>query len=358
MIDGKLFGLVRKPREFSYGSLWIRADWLQRLGLAEPTTLEEFRDVLRAFRGADPDGNGKKDTVGLTGSGLAAFDPIFGAFGIAGPGSIYADGDKIVDGYNDPRVRQPLAFIRSLFDEQLVDPDLFGLKTAEARDRAFQGSAGAIMIGWDQMTKPEFVRAQQAAQPDSDWQPIDVLDGPHGAGAMPTSPFGAVQGIPAALADDEERLNALLDYVNHICTPEGSRLVMFGLEGSHYELDGDTVVPLPAMDEDGAYFFAYQVAGRDENLYLEVKFPKQKTAWQGARDRKRVTQYESLVTPPDGFNTADADRFGKEQIVLFLTGERSLDTYPDFLEQLNGQFDFAGYTESAREQLAALGHPR
>lgn len=270
----------------------------------------------------------------------------------------YADGDKIVDGYNDPRVRQPLAFIRSLFDEQLVDPDLFGLKTAEARDRAFQGSAGAIMIGWDQMTKPEFVRAQQAAQPDSDWQPIDVLDGPHGAGAMPTSPFGAVQGIPAALADDEERLNALLDYVNHICTPEGSRLVMFGLEGSHYELDGDTVVPLPAMDEDGAYFFAYQVAGRDENLYLEVKFPKQKTAWQGARDRKRVTQYESLVTPPDGFNTADADRFGKEQIVLFLTGERSLDTYPDFLEQLNGQFDFAGYTESAREQLAALGHPR
>ena len=46
--------------------LWIRQDWLEKLELDVPTTMEELYDVMVAFRDQDPDGNGVDDTVGMS----------------------------------------------------------------------------------------------------------------------------------------------------------------------------------------------------------------------------------------------------------------------------------------------------
>lgn len=354
MIGDRLMSVVRKPRDYSYSSVWIRGDWLDELGLDLPQTLEEFTEALQAFREEKP---GRDDAVPMTGSGLGAFDLLFGAFERSRPGTLYASGGQVIDGYNDPDVVETLDYVRSLFAENLIDPDLFSLSSGEARDRALQGSAGAVHISWDQMTKPEFVSAGEAAQPNADWRMIDVLSARGKTGGMPTNSFGSAQGIPAEVGEDEERLDALLTYLNYLGTDEGSRLVMFGVEGTHYELEGDTVKALPALDEEGSYFFAYQMAGRDEDSYLDVKFPDQRDYWGACRERKRITRYEALVAPPEGFNSSDANRFGEEQLVLFLTGERDLDEYPDFLSELNGQFNFEEYVDSAREQLEELGLP-
>lgn len=71
---------------------WINQAWLDKLGLTMPTTTDEFKEVLIAFRDKDPNGNGKKDEIPLT------FDPdnahigaLAGYFGID------------VSGFNSPR---------------------------------------------------------------------------------------------------------------------------------------------------------------------------------------------------------------------------------------------------------------
>src|SRR5690606_9233912 len=54
--------------DYAYSSdpvLWIRTDWLDKLGLEPPRTIEELEKVMRAFTHGDPDGNGKDDTHGL-----------------------------------------------------------------------------------------------------------------------------------------------------------------------------------------------------------------------------------------------------------------------------------------------------
>ncbi len=354
VIDGKLKGVLRKPREFSYGGLWIRGDWLDKLGLDLPKTTEDFAEALKAFRDEKP---GRTDAVPFTGAGSGSFSMLHGAFEAGSPDDLYASGGEVIDGYNDPVNLEALEYIQSLFAEGLVDPDLFSVKTADARDRALQGSAGAIYVGWDQMKKPEYVEAAKTAQPDSDWRMIDVLSAPGREGAMPADAYGAVQGIPAELGDSEEKVTAMIKLLNYLGTEEGSRLVMFGIEGTHYEVEGDKVKALPAMEEDGAYFFAYQMAGRDEDFYLDVKFDAQRDYWEACRARKRLATYQTLVAPPEGFSLADANRFGSEQTVLFMTGERKLSDYPKFLEELNSQFDYDSYVASAREQLAALGLP-
>ena len=54
--DGNIYGLpsVKFHRPDSTSMMMINQDWLDALGLETPRTLEEFRDVLRAFRDGDP----------------------------------------------------------------------------------------------------------------------------------------------------------------------------------------------------------------------------------------------------------------------------------------------------------------
>ena len=60
--DGHIYGLIANYRA-AYnngidGTMWIRKDWLDNLGLQVPTTLDELEKVLIEFRDKDADNNG------------------------------------------------------------------------------------------------------------------------------------------------------------------------------------------------------------------------------------------------------------------------------------------------------------
>ena len=43
----------------------INTDWLEAVDMEVPTTLDEFKDVLVAFKTKDPNGNGQADEIPL-----------------------------------------------------------------------------------------------------------------------------------------------------------------------------------------------------------------------------------------------------------------------------------------------------
>ncbi|GAA3329064.1 hypothetical protein GCM10020331_075580 [Ectobacillus funiculus] len=45
--------------------LWLRKDWMDKLGLEAPKTVDDMEKILTAFVQQDPGGNGKGNTVGL-----------------------------------------------------------------------------------------------------------------------------------------------------------------------------------------------------------------------------------------------------------------------------------------------------
>ena len=74
--DGNIYGLPHAEFDINnYVLMWniIRQDWLDKLGLEMPATIDEYHDVLVAFRDQDPNGNGKKDVYKRQASRLAAF---------------------------------------------------------------------------------------------------------------------------------------------------------------------------------------------------------------------------------------------------------------------------------------------
>jgi len=62
--------------------IWINQKWLSALEMQMPETIDEFTDMLLAFRDRDPNGNGKKDEIPLdiTGPWEAKF--LLHAFGL------------------------------------------------------------------------------------------------------------------------------------------------------------------------------------------------------------------------------------------------------------------------------------
>lgn len=74
MVNGRLYGIPKASQAQIDGMMmFIRKDWLDNLGLEVPKTMEELKNVARAFTEDDPDGNGVNDTYGLALNGVDGF---------------------------------------------------------------------------------------------------------------------------------------------------------------------------------------------------------------------------------------------------------------------------------------------
>lgn len=136
--------------------VWVREDWRKKLNMPEPKTLDEVRKLSKAFTDQDPDGNGKKDTVGLSAQSefmscmpnLHMLDLVFN-INEAYPACWVKDAeDKATWGGIAPEVKPVLQTLADMYKKGELDPQ-FGLidqgKTAEGTG---SGRIGIVMQPW------------------------------------------------------------------------------------------------------------------------------------------------------------------------------------------------------------------
>lgn len=350
-IGGKQYGFVR-PRGANQQSFWIRKDWLDKLGLKAPANLDEFMEVAKAFVEKDPDGNGKNDTFALTGNGMSAFSPLFGAFGVLTPGTMMVKDGKLVSTYYDPAMKDALAYLKKLTDARLVDPEFMTNKVPDVQQKLFQGQYGIAFIHWPAMVKDDVLSQWKKINPQADWVQLAPPQGPGGAYNSADSAIaaGAIMGLPKSLEKQPDKLKKVLELLNYTATKEGTRLVWYGVEGRHYNLQGDKVVPTELLDKEGGYFSVYQFAGSNTE-YLKTKFTKQESYITFADKVAKLKSYDAAIVYPQTLNTADAARYGEEEIIKFIYGKTPLDKYGDFLKTLETTYQYKAVLQEAEKQL-------
>lgn len=355
-VNNKIYAVPRTA-DVPFSSMWVRKDWLEKLNLKTPTNLEEFLAVAKAFTEQDPDGNGKKDTYGLTGAKFDGFATVFGAHGVGNPGSFYEKGGKVMNAYYDPAMPEALKYIKSLFDAGVVDPEIMTNKGNVEVQKAFQGKAGFIFKGWTDIAKDEFVEQYKAINPKANWVQMTPLKGPGGQfdGSYDYDRPSRYWVIPKSLEKDKAKLQKVFDLINYVSGKEGNWLVMYGLPGKHYNLKDGKIEPTPLMAKEGNYFNLYQITGRPNKEYLEIKFPNQAAATDFAIKTPRIHAFDSSVIPPTGFNKADADRFAEEEMIKFVTGKRPISEYGDFLKTFDTTFKYKTYVDAAEKQIKEQG---
>jgi len=78
--DGNIYtlpGVNFPPQTYNCPRPWINMGWLNKLGLQMPDTLDQFYNVLTAFRDKDPNGNGKQDEIPMIGGANNAMTNTF-----------------------------------------------------------------------------------------------------------------------------------------------------------------------------------------------------------------------------------------------------------------------------------------
>ncbi|MGE6576718.1 hypothetical protein ACQKFM_17515 [Paenibacillus xylanexedens] len=152
--EGKVYGMAIAPNLTEGEVMLIRQDWLDRLNLEAPTTIDEFEQVIAAFTNEDPDGNGKKDTYGFTFSGKDSYntgwvsDPvmIFSAYtGKHLPRQWHNDNGKLTYGSVADGNKEALAKLRDWYAKGYLNKELATQGAWDALSDFTEGKAGIII---------------------------------------------------------------------------------------------------------------------------------------------------------------------------------------------------------------------
>ncbi|GLX68813.1 ABC transporter substrate-binding protein [Paenibacillus glycanilyticus] len=299
--DGNIYGLAAYSDCFhcSYpNKMWVNAKWLKQLNLELPATTEQFKHMLEAFKHGDPNGNNLQDEVPLSGStenfGVHIIPYLMNGFiyhddrtflGIT-DGKLYSVVDK-------PEWKEGLAYIKSLYDEGLIDPGAF-TQNSEALRKVGENADAEILGAAAAMHPDIFVYGERSA----DYEPLPPLAGPHaayasfvGGGLSPGAKF-----VITSKATEEEQI-ALIRMVDYIYTPDGQTVAQSGLEGTGWRKPeageialGEGVQPKYAAipNEAGTYGQNSGWSGM-AHFYMPREY---RDSWVAAKDIFANTGYE------------------------------------------------------------------
>ncbi|MCY9695931.1 extracellular solute-binding protein [Paenibacillus alginolyticus] len=154
---GKLMGIPNISVQADAASMaWVRKDWMDKLGLQPPKSIDDVAAIAKAFAEKDPDGNGKADTIGIAGfekaltvSGKAQrgdFKGIFQAFGAYPSNWIKDSSGKAVYASILPETKQALGKLRDMYAAGAIDKE-FALRK-DPNENIVSGKAGMFFGPW------------------------------------------------------------------------------------------------------------------------------------------------------------------------------------------------------------------
>lgn len=157
-------------------TLWVRTDWLEKLGLEIPKTMDEFLKVAEAFTTQDPDGNGQNDTYGLGmhkdlfDGGFSCMEGFFNGFGAYPNIWVEKDG-KLAYGSVQPEVKNALATLQDMYARGLLDAE-FGVKDAGKVNEDI--SAGKVGMFFGAFWSAAWFNDAKVANPEMEWVPVAI----------------------------------------------------------------------------------------------------------------------------------------------------------------------------------------
>jgi putative aldouronate transport system substrate-binding protein len=394
--DGNMYGIptVEAPDTLSHGSigykLWLNTEWLEKLGLSKPTTTEEFRNVLRAFKNRDPNGNGRADEIPLTGAqGTWAADPylyLLNAFGYYSDSNVMLKNDRFQPIANQDYIREGLAYIKSLYDEGLIDPAAF-TQTLEQMG-AIGNNADTVIMGAAVCGHVAMALDINNVERSKVYTALEPLTGPSGYRGIP---FGGSQNSSssASFVITDKCINpaVAIKWVDAHTTEYWNVRQNVGKKGLHWD-DADP----GTFGKDGVtpakYKYLpifYQTVDKDNNDKLGGAFRLLEVDWKSLfqvvgdiadpsnyearlyRETLKLAPYAAdvQIIPPLAYSEDDAARLSqiqapindhiKTSFVEFITGRRPLDTgnwntYKQELERL-GYSEMISIMQNAYNQI-------
>ena len=242
--DGNVYYIPYLP-EGKYGRMYfIRQDWLDKLELKTPETIDDLYKVLTAFRNDDPNGNGKKDEVPFLSRDWQEIIRLVVFWDARTTGSdtfhdYYVRDGKITHGYTEEEYKTGIMNVAKWYKEGLIDPEFF-TRGKRSREVLFGSDVGGMTHDWYPSTT-SFNDSLPDKVPGFNLQAMAPPASPSGRRleehrVIPVKPDGWAIGYT------NEHPEETMKYFDFWFSDIGKRLSNFGVEGQQYDMiDGKPI---------------------------------------------------------------------------------------------------------------------
>ena len=354
--SGKI-GCFMSARENLYGVCYVgpvvRYDWLKECGLDEPVTVEDWEEMLVAFK------EKYNATLGFTlayfsGDANKGIASGFDAYGSLSPAYYVDDNGTIQFAQAQPEWLEMMTTLNKWYEMGLIDSDVLTMDNDVMRSKVLNNEIGAAFTAMSQITN--WTADAEAENSGAEWGGVSYL---RTAPGEPTSAIRATASLTQSFGAmittscSEEKLIEALRFLNYGYTEEGYMYWNFGTEGVSYTIDSDghpQFTELLTEDPNGLDTAVHnysgtagagiavqaadmvraknvKVAGDAVDKWIENTKAQEYCLPKLALDEATTTEVNDLL---NAVNTRC-----QEVTYKYLTGEKSMDDYNAFIEELN-----------------------
>ena len=355
------FSMIDKAVQEAYYGPMYRQDWLTKVGMDVPTTIDEVHNVLKAFK----EKLGAESPLllpqnGYDGSGYM----LMSAYGVSN--SYYNDNGTVKFGPMEDGYRQYLETMKQWYAEGLIDQE-FPTKTDTTNDITTDKAGMWVGNFW----QPNTWKSQSVSS-----DVFKVVAGPY-----PTLNSGekvafketnyAVQQNNTAITTSCKTPEIAVKWLDYKYSEEGYLLCNFGIEGESYNMVNGEPQYTDFFTENknpkgyefyNAQYYYLMGKGPYLRLWSREMFSYTDDAWDMLHTWEDSSTGEAVLpnnaltmTPEEGeaFNVINSDvsTYVNQQTVAFITGQQELndENWNKFVETLKSQGieEAVGYKQAA-----------
>lgn len=334
----------------------VRKDWLKDLGLSEPTSIDEWYNVLKQFK----EKKHASAPLMISKKGIDPYGTFMSAFNIGY--DFYKEGNTVKYGEIEPGFKDYLTTMNKWYSEGLIDKD-FATRDSKSKNAVItSGKAGAYMTEYSLVDQhmASIKNVDPKAELGATVQPA-LHAGENVHFRVVNNRNGGYEAVITSSCKNPERVVKWLDYAY---SKEGYMLFNYGIEGKSYKIvDGKPqFTDLLLKNPDGLdYWTVCNKWKLDVGPYLRdyKAVPEFSSVDKDCMDKwtKAETDY---VMPPvnltaeenDEYSSImnDVDTYKGEMILKFIMGKEPLSKFDDYVAQLKKM----GIDKAIKIQQAAL----
>ena len=368
--DGNIYYMPMLDEKVSGNMPYIvRTDWLEKLGIESPVTLEDWENYWHLVKTTDLNGNGTNDEIPFSSYDMTGLRNFCTAFGCLD--DFYTDpddGGKVHYGPIDPKYKEAVTWMHDMYEKGYIDPEIITMdyasfvpKLAQNTVASFYGPLGGMLAAQNATMPASFpgFHVEATVPPKGTAQIHSYID---------QEPRAIAAATITASCKNVDRVIALLDYMY---SDEGTLLINMGIEGTHYTMqDGKPIFTdyvmknpdgLSPKNAIGTFTFAQSsgpfILSQDEVTQLAVDgavmiqdlareygaenyhFEYSPESFTGTEMDYAVEICTSFSSEDDAVRRAvmaDVDTYVDEMIIKFVSGREPLSNWDTYVEKVNG----------------------
>lgn len=342
------FPAVQSGKQPAWFGSMVRTDWLEDVGLSEPVTIDDWYNMLTAFKD-----NGHSNAMFLSSGGfdLMGFG-VIGAFN--SPPTFYNKDGVVHFGGIEEGFRQYLATMAQWYSEDLIDKDFASRTSRSDQGNLFSQDKVGAADGAVYSSAANYLTLHGGEGVKWEAVPLPVLNkGDVGHFRRVNEIVGTGGAFPTVAAVDNGNIETVIRYIDFSYSKEGSAILNYGIEGETWEWGDDG---LPHYTDFYLKNEEYQVTDM-RDMYTDSQargghymWVRENDTWApevlAGQDKWMDSSSGDWVMPPVTLTSdessensqiyTDIETYLNEFSLSVIVGNASIDDWDNYVATING----------------------